>query len=731
MRNLKMESNLLLEVYKSLFDYHDDACFALDLEGHFILFNRTAAELTGYSIEEALQMSFIPLIPDQYLEDTLSNFNRVIDVNSNNFNVLIKHKNGRIINIYCTSNPIYIDGKLAGLVGMVKDIPDNNDFKALLARQNTVLELIAKGYPFTAVLDSINYLIEDFSNGGFCSIMLVDKSGDKLVTGSAPNLSEEFIKSINRTPIGPDRGSCGTAAYYKCPIVVENIETDSLWIDFRDVALRNRLRSCWSAPVFDNQKNIIAVFAIYHDKPWYPKKEDLQLIEKATYLTSLVIQHYRNEEKINYMAYHDELTGLPNRRLFQENVENTITVYSNSPGKNFGLLFLDLDRFKIVNDTLGHRIGDKLLKDVAIRLQRCLRKGDIASRQGGDEFAILLRDVSKIEATRLAQSIIEVLSVPILIDQNEIFITPSIGISLYPFDGISLDELLRKADVAMYHAKKEGRNNFQFYYDTLDRKTYENLEIENELRKALDKDQFKLLYQPIINLSTNKMSGVEALIRWNHPKLGIVSPDKFISIAEETGMIVPIGEWVLKTASRQLMIWEQEGLFPETVSVNISLRQFYQSNLIPMTMQVLNEAGIEYNRLTVEITESMTMDVQSATSILHDIKKLGVKIAMDDFGTGYSSLSHLKLFPIDYLKIDKSFIQDITRSNGDKNIAITILLMAHNLGLRVIAEGVETKEQLEILRKYNCDEAQGYYFSKPLSANDLALFLEKQIFSYN
>jgi diguanylate cyclase (GGDEF)-like protein/PAS domain S-box-containing protein len=720
--NPLIESSSQFEIYKSLFEYNHDACYALDWEGNFLLFNDAAVEITGYSKEEVIKKSFIPLVKEDCLEKTIRYFDSVLQGNSKKFCASIKHKSGKIVDLNVTAAPIYIDGHIYGIVGTARDVTKMNNQEKLLNGQNDILEMLAKGCPFSDILDRIIYLVEEFSNGGKCSILIVNESGRKLVLGSAPNLPAKYSERMNGIPIGPTAGFCGTAAYYNRPIIVSDIVNDPLWEDYQETALQYGLRSCWSSPVCDNQQKVLGVFTMYHDKPRFPNEEDMKLIEKAIHLTSLVVQHSQTEEKINFMASHDELTKLPNRRLFNEKVNRAIRKNKIAQDQMLGLMFLDLDRFKLINDTLGHSVGDVLLKSVGQRLQRCIRKKDTVSRQGGDEFTILVNDISKNEANLIAQRILNELSKPYFIKGQEIFITPSIGISLYPLDGENADELLRKADVAMYQAKNEGRNGFQFYHSKFDKMTYDRLELENELRKALDNNEFTLHYQPIIDLATNKVSGVEALIRWAHPKFGFVSPNRFIPIAEETGMIVSIGEWVLQTACRQLKKMQSDGLI-SMVSINISFRQFYQPNLTFVVKQILKETGIDPQNITIEITESMTMDVESASTILYDLKNLGVKISIDDFGTGYSSLNYLKKFPIDYLKIDQSFIRDIAKSNYDRNIVTTIILMARNLGVGVIAEGVETSEQLEFLRQYNCNEAQGYIFSKPLSAEELKQFL--------
>ncbi|CEG25934.1 bifunctional diguanylate cyclase/phosphodiesterase [Bacillus sp. B-jedd] len=708
----------LLGIYRSLFDNNHDACYALDLEGNFMLFNQAAVEITGYSQEEALKMSFVSIIYDDFLNEAVNCFHSVVLGNYEKLNIPIKNKNGKRVELIVTAGPIYINGQINGIIGMAKDLTEKAALEMQLSNQNQVLEMVAKGSPMKDVLDNIIFLIESSSNDIICSILVPDKEGENLLLKSGPNLPTEYKKYLTIFPIGPKEGSGGTAAYYKRPVITKDIDKDLLWKKYKLIALASGLKACWSYPIFDINNEVIGIFEMYYKKLHNPEEPAREIIEKAIYLTSIVLQHYRSEEKINFMAFHDELTGLANRRLFKERLNTTLNAGFN-PGKVMAVMYFDLDQFKLINDSLGHTFGDKLLKAVAKRLQSSIRQDDLVSRWGGDEFTILLMNIKEREIKIVAQRILNVFEKSFSVEGKELFITPGIGISLYPYDGVTTEELLRKADIAMYQAKKEGRNNYQFYNDKLDKQSIERLEIENQLRKALERNEFTLEYQPIIELSTEKLTGVEALIRWKSPVLGQLSPNSFIPVAEETGMILPIGEWVLKTACQQMKNWLDNGIGLSTISVNISLRQFYQPDLVPMISEVIKETGIHPSNLTIEITESMTMDVTIAKNILQDLKSIGVNISIDDFGTGYSSLSYLKRFPIDFLKIDQSFIRDIANSKDDENIATTILLMGRNLGLNVIAEGVETKEQLSILRSNQCHEAQGYLFSRPLSPEKL------------
>jgi len=390
-------------------------------------------------------------------------------------------------------------------------------------------------------------------------------------------------------------------------------------------------------------------------------------------------------------------------------------------------MFLDLDRFKIINDTLGHPMGDRLLKGVAQRLRSCLREGDTVARLGGDEFMVVLPAIAHAEdAARVGQRILDALSVPFNFEGHELHIGVSIGIALYPNDGKSAEALLKNADIAMYRAKEQGRNNYQFYTPALNDMAFERLTLENSLRRALERREFVVHYQPQVSLNTGQIVGMEALVRWRHPELGLVAPMKFIPVAEETGLIVPIGEWVLQMACAQNKAWQEAGFPPLRVTVNLSARFFRRKDLMETVARILKETGLDPDYLELELTEGTTMENAEATiRTLHELKEMGVHLSIDDFGTGYSSLSYLKRFPLATLKIDRLFVQDITTSSDGAVITLAIIAMAHSLGLKVIAEGVETEEQLAFLRAHRCDEMQGYLFSRPIPAEAFTQLLRE------
>jgi len=442
--------------------------------------------------------------------------------------------------------------------------------------------------------------------------------------------------------------------------------------------------------------------------------------------------------KIVHMAFHDDLTGLPNRHLLKDRLNQAIKAAKHY-NRFVATLFLDVDNFKRINDTLGHDSGDALLRSIAERLQDFVRKSDTIARSendemestvarlGGDEFTVLLSEINTIQnAAQVAQRILDIIGQPFMIDNHEVFITISIGISIYPHDGIDAENLLKNADTAMYYAKDQGKNNFQFYSQHMNIAACKRFEMENKLRKALDNKEFHLYYQPQLDIRSGSVVGVEALIRWIDEQNNVVLPGAFISLAEETGLIVPIGEWVLHTACSQNKAWQDAGFPLMCVSVNISGVQFKQPSFISTVNNVLQDTGLDPRYLELELTESILMEsTETAIRTLKELKSMGVRISIDDFGTGYSSLSYLKRFPIDTLKIDRSFVRDVTSDPDDKAIINAIIALARNLNLKVIAEGVETIQQLVYLHEQGTDGMQGYFFSHPLPLDSLTQLLKE------
>lgn len=432
----------------------------------------------------------------------------------------------------------------------------------------------------------------------------------------------------------------------------------------------------------------------------------------------------RAKQTIEFMAYYDALTGLPNRYMFRKYLNDML---NNSEEQALAVLFLDLDRFKVINDTKGHSIGDQLLKKVANRLQRRVQHVGMVSRLGGDEFIILLEDTDRIKTKDLARQLINEFSPPLELNGQEYFITPSIGISMYPEDGEDEETLIRQADTAMYLAKDRGKNNFQFYHPQLNSLSLRKMELETALRKAIEQESFTIHYQPQVDLKTGMIVGVEALLRWVHPTHGFISPGEFIPLAEETGLIVPLGKWVLQEACRQNKQWRDAGLSDIPVSINISVRQMQEEDFIECVERVVQELGVIPSCVELEITESIIQNIDESLLILNQLKELGFKLSIDDFGTGYSSLSYLKHLPIDKIKIDKSFVDDIVEDSSGGAIVKTIIDMGTNLNFTVIAEGIETEDQQQFLIQNGCELGQGYLFSRPLPLQEVKELLRQGI----
>jgi diguanylate cyclase (GGDEF)-like protein/PAS domain S-box-containing protein len=458
-----------------------------------------------------------------------------------------------------------------------------------------------------------------------------------------------------------------------------------------------------TAPIHDRRGAVTGAVMVFHD------------VSIARAMT----------RKMTHMAQHDSLTDLPNRVLLNDRLREAI-ILSSRHQRKLSVLFLDLDRFKHINDSMGHVVGDRLLQAVARRLFACVRSSDTVGRQGGDEFVVLLWEVRRAEDPAItAAKILEVLRKPHLIDEHELYITGSIGIVTYPDDGTDVETLMKKADLAMYHAKEAGRDSYQFFRPEMNARVIERQSLEDSLRYAIERRELVLHYQPKVNLATGGIVGAEALIRWRHPQHGLVPPGKFVTIAEDCGLIVPIGRWVLREACRQARAWQTAGLPPLCVAINISAVELRAPGFVSGVRAILKETALQPRYLELELTETVLIeDSRSIVDVLKELKNIGVLLALDDFGTGYSSLSHLKRFPIDALKIDQSFVRDLTMDEDHAGIVTAVIGMGKSLHIRVVAEGVETREQLEILQEHGCPQGQGYYFCRPVPAEEFVQLLE-------
>jgi diguanylate cyclase (GGDEF)-like protein len=511
--------------------------------------------------------------------------------------------------------------------------------------------------------------------------------------------------------------------------VSATLNQDDRLAAWHDWARENGIRSAASVPLIRNDA-VIGAIVFFAREPRAFDDEVMTLLGRMAENVVFALENFeheqerrRSQERIQFMATHDALTNLPNRIMFNEVLRVAIES-ARRYERSFAVMFVDLDHFKIINDTLGHDAGDELLRKVSSRLQRCVRASDVVARIGGDEFLVLLQEISEpAQATRVARKLLRAAIEPVDVQGQECRVTASIGIAMYPTHGRDGQELLANADQAMYAAKESGKNNYQFFSEEIRNRSLERLALENQLRHALGRDELSLRYQAKIDLATNRITGVEALLRWHNAQLGDVTPAQLLPIAEETGLIVPIGRWVLRTACLQNVAWQREGLPEIAIAVNLSPRQFADPQLIDTIKEALGESGMAPGLLEIEVTESMIMaSPDAAVRILKSIRQLGVRTAIDDFGTSYSSLALLRKFPVDALKVDRSFIRDLPRS-GDA-ITEAVITMGRSLGMTVIAEGVETPEQHAYLREHACDEMQGFLFSRPVVADEFAQLLK-------
>ena len=704
-----------------LIDTVPDYLWVKDLEGRFVIANKALAADWGRIPSEMIGLSdadfHSPELASSFRESELSILateEPMIDKEEGVLNAAGARKW-----LASTKMPLRDENNAVfGLIGIARDITERKRSEMLHKGQAKVLEMIAMAAPLQDVLTELVRLIEGQLSGILASVLLLDADGQHLLHGAGPSLHPDYANAINGVRVGPNVGSCGTAVHRREPVIVADIQTDPLWADYRDLAAAFDLRSCWSKPIISHTGAVLGTFAMYSGSIREPTDAEKGLVDVATRIAGIAIERKVAEEHIQHMATHDGLTNLPNRTALSERLSQAIERAVHRD-RTVSLLFIDLDRFKFVNDSLGHDAGDELLRIVALRMKRNVRESDSVVRLGGDEFVILLPDQPKGADTVPAtcHRIIDAVSAPIHIGGHELQVTCSIGVANYPADGADAQALLANADAAMYQAKSIGRDNFQFYSSELNAKAHRKLILQEQLRNATARSELFLEYQPQIDLRTGRIFAAEALLRWNHPTMGRVPPADFIPLAEDTGLIVPIGNWVIDEACWQNKAWQDAGLEPITVCVNVSARQFGDRNLVAHVRHALNSSGLSANYLELELTESLIMlNIDQAIDTMCELQSLGVQLSIDDFGTGYSSLSALKNFPVTRLKIDRSFISDLSSNESDRTVASTIILLAQKLKLRVIAEGVETEEQLQFLRANNCDEMQGYLFSKPLPA---------------
>ena len=619
-------------------------------------------------------------------------------------------------------------GHVVGLAGACLDITARKLEEVLDEDRSLILEQVAQNKPLAEILARIVSMLEGQLPRSRGSVVLV--SNGRLHTATAPNLPAAYTRLLEGLEIGPCAGACGTACHTGQTVVTEDIATDPLWADYRHLAAPHGLHACWSVPIPASGGGVLGALAIYPDHPSRPEPHDLELLGTASRLAAVAIEHRLLTDQLAHQAQHDALTGLPNRLLFQDRLGQALA-RAKRKGHQVAVLYMDLDRFKQINDTLGHSAGDALLREAATRLGECIREADTLARLGGDEFVVLVTELAdSSNAMRVATGLIDALRIPFRIEGHQLFISASLGISVYPVDALDGETLLAHADAAMYRAKDKGRDNFQWFAPEMNTIARERMELEGDLRQAMSLGQLDLHYQPQCGAG-GELQAVEALMRWQHPALGVVSPARFIPVAEDSGLIVPMGEWALREACAQLVQWRKS--HPSLrVAVNVSAIQFKRANWVETVRRALRDTGLDPGALELEITESLLLQSGTETSAnLVELRTLGVGIAIDDFGTGYSSLSYLHKLPVTTLKIDQSFVREVgmATAEGQEEAPIirTIIALGHNFGMAVVAEGVETEAQKDLLLRLGCDSLQGYLLYRPLTVEQVNLLLRTPI----
>ncbi|MCR4378144.1 MAG: EAL domain-containing protein [Rhodospirillales bacterium] len=697
-----------------------DAIITINERGEVLSFNKAAENTFGYLAREVIGRNVSMLIAephaaahDEYLANYIRTGKKKIIGKTNREEWGVR-KDGVKFPLELGVTELR-HGSKRFFTGIVRDITERKRWEAEIKRANDELEM----------------RVEERTRELTQEIVERQRAEDKLL------LAGEVIESLNEgvAIINPDfRISSVNPAFtiisgYNLDEVIGNYPINHTALTrggamFEDMWRGLEARGSWDGEFWNLRKNgdeyaeRLSVTAITNVSGE---------VQQFAAIMSDITKRKQDEERILYQANYDNLTGLPNRSLFLDRL-NQALANMHRANKNLGLLFIDLDGFKLVNDTLGHNVGDMLLKEAARRLGTCVRTGDTVARLGGDEFTIIMPNLDDPRnAPLVAQRVLDAMHAVFLLGGHETFVSASIGITIFPDDARDAQELLKNADAAMYRAKENGKANYQFFTADMNEEVKERLVMKNGLSRALENKEFKLLYQPKLDLHTSRVTGAEALMRWQSPELGLVSPVKFIPVLEETGMVVEVGEWAIHTACRQHLEWVKLGLPPIKIAVNLSARQLREPTFVNIVKSALIKTDLPPSALEIEITESMLMsDAPNIVAALKQLHDFGVHISMDDFGTGYSSLSYLKRFPIDTIKIDRSFVSDIDTSPDDAEIIHTIINMGQTLNRKVIAEGVETLEQLNILKQYNCDEIQGYYFSKPLEADDFVAFIRNQ-----
>ena len=584
-----------------------------------------------------------------------------------------------------------------------------------MSLQCDILEALARGAPLKRLMGELCRRAERLAPGVICTVLKLD-ADKRMRTLAAPSLPLSFSRAIDGVPIGPEAGSCGTAAFLGKPVIDADIAADPRWREFRGLALPLGLKACWSSPILGARNRVLGTFAFYYRETRGPLPPEMDVVATGARLCALAIEQDESRRMLRRLAFTDVLTQLPNRAAFQRRAEEVLAKPRGALRP--AILTVDLDGFKQVNDDLGHSAGDRLLQLAARRLARRVGRSNFIARMGGDEFAVLMRGVSDHgEVDRLGAALVEAFAEPFDINGCPTVVGCSVGAAFAPDEGADLNHLLKSADLALYCAKSTGRGQYRLFAQAECASRREELMMEDDLRQAVARGEIEVHYQPIVDLGTSRMVGLEALARWRHPRRGMTPPAAFIPAAERSGLIVEIGAHVLRRACQTAARWPT----PIYIAVNLSALQLRRPGFALRVAEILAETRLPPSRLELELTETVFLGEDGpALRGLLDLKALGVAIAIDDFGTGYSALSYLRAFPVDRLKIDRSFVKDMLSNASDRKIVRAVIGLANDLGVMTTAEGIETPEQLEWLKSTGCANGQGYLFGRPAPARDLA-----------
>ncbi|EPZ43215.1 EAL domain-containing protein [Alicyclobacillus acidoterrestris] len=714
-RRIEAQLHRSQQVYNSLFACNADAVFALDLNGRFIEVNEACVRVSGYTQETLLGMPFQVLVAPQELDAVIRRFMLACQGEAGEQDVTIIHRGGERLTLNITTVPIVVDEEIVGIYGIAKDITALRYKEKLLLAQMSVSKEIAAGDDIEHTLESIANRVGELLEDAIPCMMLVSEEGGTLLpAASSDKLSMTYLSAMSGIPIGPNSSSCGSAAYHNDLVITTDIARDSIWDKYRALAEAEGLQSCFAIPILSDDQQVVGTFELYYRTQREPTAADIEALRTFSHLAGLAISRHQNASKLHALANTDPLTGLPNRRYFMNHLRQAAQA-----GEPVGLIFLDLDRFKWINDTLGHAFGDKVLTEYARRVSDCLDRRVLFSRLGGDEFAVIVPDVrTEKDVMRVAQQILRLSDKLIHIDGHSLRVTASIGTYLSTEAERDVEALLSNVDTALYTAKNSGRNNIKPFDPHMRFVTYDHLVMESDIQNAIDENQFYMVYQPKFDALTRSMTGLEALIRWRHPRSAMISPGDFIPVAEQAGLISAVDDWVLREVCRQIRVWEKAGL-QVPVSVNISQIHFQQLDFTDWLRRTIESYDVNPKLIDIEITETALMqhyDEDHILAKLQELREIGVSLSIDDFGVGHSSLNLLRTFPVDFLKIDQSFVRD----HEKPDIVTAIIQLGHSLGMQVVAEGVETPYELEFLTTQGCDEIQGFLLAKPMSPDDIA-----------